>query len=1598
MKLLMCITVVSVVSAIGKAALVPYTLGDTTIMVESSILGYNSPLLSYLKQGMAHRRGDNTDTDLQADSSSQSSDPLQEATGEEEKLSSGVSEIDQQFTSTEEFYAKPSGNVQTGALPQDTISQEAADDEKLSSGTSEGQHFTAHKDFQTNSEGSLAIKVLPDKFTSSDRPTPITMHEAAGIYFEGQRVPIAALDNTPPLYYNVHTPDFAQVSEKIHNIVTSLSPKHNDRAPGSSRHPPLRNAVPLQLHARPGDTPPSLANTEGFTGVSVKHMVPQEPSSFEDYTTNNGDLNFLLSSDPLQQSDPPKSFGHDRPSLLPSDKPAGHIWGPQSDMSQHTRIQGDDEVIISEHPSSFGTKVTSEQDLEPESSSDSQAEGSEMQITITNTGADDPNAINTDIDILESITQMGNNHKLINKDTTTILPEVVDTDPITAVEVNTGPPTALEMDVAPEEVDNLTSSIPQEGEDATLTTEESYHMTPLAEEKFSATPSIIDETDTVTPTNEESGTADSVVDELDTVTSTVEGMDTATPGVGGMETTTPTVEMDTTPIVDWDDFLVTKMKDLQREEIHEAVLGAEEEKDQEALDQAMADLFNLFNTDNDTQTHGESETQNWQNNSAPVTESDKESVSMLNNNDSNNDQNDYISFPTTTFQTLAEQHTSRPHLFLNNDPLTSLSDSFEALLTDQDGESHLGGTNHSSQDHLHYSAVANFPTTRDEPGPPSPDQQGTSNLRHDLPHSEDQEGLKSWFDREPITIFDPLHIPSPGSPLPQGFYDFQLGQDKITTTQNSGITLDDEHNMHDLTTQMTPQSSSESDESNTSTDGGSDISALQEGGVTDDSALPVDDDDTGDLGTLQNDDGPDNDLVTREDDDSGNSGAFEEEDDDNDSDNSATFDDNRGDSDDSPVLDDDNEDDSDDSATLENGDDDSDDSATLDDDNGDDSDDSAKLDNDDDDSDDSATPDNDDDDSDDLATLDNDDDDSDDSAALDNDDDDSDDSATLGDNDDDLDDSATLGDNNDDLDDSATLGDNDDDSDDSATLGDNDDDLDDSATLDDDEDDSAMADDEDDDSDGSATPLDIADILHRADSNASVADDFGNTSSSASTSNTSSSGSPSTSSATPFPGAVLHNAGPEIFQKSSCLCGLRFAPKVVGGQDTTIYNYPWMTAIVSRSSMFIFCAGSIINEGYILTAAHCIHGKNPNDLFVRLGATNRNDPGAITMDVKALIPHQKYDPSVVHKFDIGLIQLAKLIDYSDVVFPACLAPPELNLSGKSAMVTGWGKDKYGGNLEEVLQEATVTVLPTNTCRKDSLYEKGQVHKKIICASGAGTDACQGDSGGPLMVLGDNKSEVVGLVSWGVGCGEPKYPGIYTRISAFENWIKKNMHGVRSCLPSFTTTSKKKKKNMVKEAVATNNNKRRKGQGSMNMSSEEEGIVDTHTKRRKGQGNKKRKHQKNKASQEEEMVNENDKRRKGQGKEKNKQGNRDSEEEDMVNTNANRKKGSGNKRKQNKNKLNPASSQENVDTESAEENQSQEAPNSDEGTIADVLHSIHGGANNNYNIRKTEKKKVPAVIFDKDSDEDNTEDDDWSSIPGALRNIAKIISRESNTDE
>ncbi|XP_063048942.1 serine protease 33-like [Engraulis encrasicolus] len=259
---------------------------------------------------------------------------------------------------------------------------------------------------------------------------------------------------------------------------------------------------------------------------------------------------------------------------------------------------------------------------------------------------------------------------------------------------------------------------------------------------------------------------------------------------------------------------------------------------------------------------------------------------------------------------------------------------------------------------------------------------------------------------------------------------------------------------------------------------------------------------------------------------------------------------------------------------------------------------------------------------------------------------------------------------------------------------------------------------------------------------------------------------------------------------SSELCGRpTLSSRIVGGQDSAEGNWPWQASLQKNGQHF--CGGSLINRQWILTAAHCFNSSDPSQITVHLGIKDLDVTGAneITRTVVQIILHPKYD-DITNNNDIALLQMISLVTLSDYIIPVCL--PRRNSvfhNGTDGWVTGWGDIGEGVSLPypRALQEVDVPVIGNRQC--DCLYGSGSITSNMICAGYAaeGKDSCQGDSGGPMV----NQQNWVwiqsGVVSFGYGCDRPGFPGVYTRVSRYQAWIKSHISVDRPGFVKFSST-------------------------------------------------------------------------------------------------------------------------------------------------------------------------------------------------------------------
>jgi len=146
--------------------------------------------------------------------------------------------------------------------------------------------------------------------------------------------------------------------------------------------------------------------------------------------------------------------------------------------------------------------------------------------------------------------------------------------------------------------------------------------------------------------------------------------------------------------------------------------------------------------------------------------------------------------------------------------------------------------------------------------------------------------------------------------------------------------------------------------------------------------------------------------------------------------------------------------------------------------------------------------------------------------------------------------------------------------------------------------------------------------------------------------------------------------------------------------------------------------------------------------------------------------------------DIAIVKLSRPIKFSNTIQPACLpAKNEGPADGKNGIVAGWGALKEDGGGPEALNQVIVPVIGSSACQR---YYGIDPASELCAGYDQGQkDSCQGDSGGPYFLEGKNGYTLQGVVSWGSGCARPRAPGVYARVSNYEDWIQSQIKALSS---------------------------------------------------------------------------------------------------------------------------------------------------------------------------------------------------------------------------
>lgn len=263
-------------------------------------------------------------------------------------------------------------------------------------------------------------------------------------------------------------------------------------------------------------------------------------------------------------------------------------------------------------------------------------------------------------------------------------------------------------------------------------------------------------------------------------------------------------------------------------------------------------------------------------------------------------------------------------------------------------------------------------------------------------------------------------------------------------------------------------------------------------------------------------------------------------------------------------------------------------------------------------------------------------------------------------------------------------------------------------------------------------------------------------------------------------------------------CG-RHNPEGIGFRITGNENgeaqfgeFPWMVAVLKEEEadnqkLNVYqCGGALIHPEVVMTAAHCVNSRDRN-YKIRAGEWD-------TQTSNELFPHQDAKVRSIHihpdyyagalYYDVALLFLDSAITLADNIDVVCLPRQDESFDYSRCFASGWGKDVFGkeGKYQVILKKVDLPIVPKKQCesalRKTRLGPYFSLHKSFVCAGGeSGKDTCKGDGGSPLVCPvpnTNNKYAQIGIVAWGIGCGENGTPGVYADVASVRNWIDETL--------------------------------------------------------------------------------------------------------------------------------------------------------------------------------------------------------------------------------
>ncbi|KAM4875428.1 granzyme A [Thomomys bottae] len=233
--------------------------------------------------------------------------------------------------------------------------------------------------------------------------------------------------------------------------------------------------------------------------------------------------------------------------------------------------------------------------------------------------------------------------------------------------------------------------------------------------------------------------------------------------------------------------------------------------------------------------------------------------------------------------------------------------------------------------------------------------------------------------------------------------------------------------------------------------------------------------------------------------------------------------------------------------------------------------------------------------------------------------------------------------------------------------------------------------------------------------------------------------------------------------------------QIIGGNEVIPHSRPYMVLLQLKKKNI--CAGALIAEDWVLTAAHCVLSRT-SKVIAGAHSISKKEPGKQKLSIKKEFPYSCFNPDT-HEGDLKLLQLKKKAKITKTV--AILNLPKTGddvKAGTKCQVAGWGLTSNKSPVSDTLREVNITIIDRKVCNDGKHYNfKPVIESSMICAGSprGGKDACNGDSGSPLVCDGIFR----GITAFGLKgkCGDPRGPGVYTLLSdKYLKWIIKTTKG------------------------------------------------------------------------------------------------------------------------------------------------------------------------------------------------------------------------------